>query len=223
MKLRFLFLFCALITVVSSLAGCRDRYEWNQKLTVTVETPEGEKSASSVTKIVALFGQLPGSGNEVEYDYSGEAVTLEVAPGRYLFALLGGSEERFYRALGYNYGDRGKKLDGISKMQGELRVLEPNNYPLLVTFANIADPASVQQVDAANLAASFGPGVKLKSITLEITDEPVTTGRVESVLGWWCDYKNESARLNASRSIAISTNELSDNLGTGAFRIGDCT
>lgn len=32
-----------------------------------------------------------------------------------------------------------------------------------------------------------GKCYSLKSITLEITDEPVTTGRVEKVLGWLSD------------------------------------
>ena len=32
--------------------------------------------------------------------------------------------------------------------------------------------------------ATFGPGVRLKRIEFEITDEPVTFGRVESHLPW---------------------------------------
>lgn len=61
-------------------------------------------------------------------------------------------------------------------------------YPMLVTFDDIADPASVKLVDPADLAASFGPGVRLKAVTLEVTDEPVTEGRVKGVLGWLPDY-----------------------------------
>jgi hypothetical protein len=34
----------------------------------------------------------------------------------------------------------------------------------------------VQRVDPANLAASFGPGIRLKRITVEVTDDDVTTG-----------------------------------------------
>jgi hypothetical protein len=60
-----------------------------------------------------------------------------------------------------------------------------SHYPLLVAFMDINDPNSVREVDPDNLAATFGPGVSLKRITLEITDEPVTEGKIESVLGWW--------------------------------------
>lgn len=50
---------------------------------------------------------------------------------------------------------------------------------------DINDPNSVREVDPANLAATFGPGVSLKRITLEIRDEPVTEGKIECVLGCW--------------------------------------
>ncbi|MCA9423137.1 MAG: hypothetical protein KC592_19110 [Nitrospira sp.] len=57
-----------------------------------------------------------------------------------------------------------------------------DRYPLLVTFSDITDPKTVQQVDPTNQAATFGPGVVLKRITLEITDEPVTEGKIEQIL-----------------------------------------
>ena len=69
--------------------------------------------------------------------------------------------------------------DGITS-PAEVRAAD---YPLLVTFADPADPTSVQRVDPANLAASFGPGVTLKRITVEVTNDPVTTG-IEKRLGW---------------------------------------
>ena len=50
------------------------------------------------------------------------------------------------------------------------------------------DPASVKRVDPDDLAASFGPGVSLRKITLTITDEPATDGKVRELLGWLSDY-----------------------------------
>jgi hypothetical protein len=35
-----------------------------------------------------------------------------------------------------------------------------------------------------NLAATFGKGVRLKNITIEMTDEPVTDAEVEKHLPW---------------------------------------
>lgn len=62
--------------------------------------------------------------------------------------------------------------------------IPPDRYPLLVTFGDITDPTTVRQVDLANLAAAFGPEVSLKRIRLEIPDEPMTEGKIESALGW---------------------------------------
>jgi hypothetical protein len=52
----------------------------------------------------------------------------------------------------------------------------PTAYPILVRFADIVDPKTVELVDPDNLAASFGKGVKLRRITLERTEDAVTTG-----------------------------------------------
>jgi hypothetical protein len=47
---------------------------------------------------------------------------------------------------------------------------------MLVTFKDIADPTSVVLVDPDDLAASFGAGYRLKAITVQVTDKPVTVG-----------------------------------------------
>lgn len=94
---------------------------------------------------------------------------------------------------------------------------------MLVTFSDINDPKTVQKVDPSNFPASFGSGVKLRRVTLTITDEEVTTGKIESVLIWWCKLRSTRAPLKGSTSVAVFNNELSNNLGTGAFRVGDCT
>ena len=112
----------------------------------------------------------------------------------------------------------------IERQVGEPPRDVPRKYwPVLVTFTDISDPTSVQLVDPDDLSAVFGEGFALRAVTLEITDAPVTSGVVEGVLGWWCEYRTQRARLNGSTSIAISTNDLPDVLGTGAFRVGECT
>ncbi len=54
---------------------------------------------------------------------------------------------------------------------------------MLVTFDDVTKPETVGQVDPEDLAAVFGEGVRLQAVTLEITEEAVTVGRVERVLG----------------------------------------
>ena len=48
-------------------------------------------------------------------------------------------------------------------------------YPILVTFGDLRDPRSVIAIDPADLAKAFGPGVVLKRITVQMTNDPVTT------------------------------------------------
>jgi hypothetical protein len=85
-------------------------------------------------------------------------------------------------------------LDLISTLSAT-RELTPKQYPLLVTFGDINDPASVKRVDPDNLELAFGPGYALQSITLSITDEPVTKGGVEKVLGWLAQIGRKQANL----------------------------
>ena len=68
--------------------------------------------------------------------------------------------------------------------------LPADGLPILVTFGDITDPTSVQRVDPTDLAASFGPSVDLKAVTLEITDEPVTMGQIER-LPFWSDLERQ--------------------------------
>lgn len=161
-----------------------DDHEWRQKLTVEVQTPGGPRRGSAVVQVNARF--FHGStGNEVTYQTKGEATVVEVAPGQYLFALIGGADERFYAAARDRFDgmDRGEWLYEIPK-QTEPVALTGGTIPLLVTFTDINDPTTVTRVDPANLTASFGPGVSLTAVTLEVTEDPVTEGRVEGVLGW---------------------------------------
>ena len=92
--------------------------------------------------------------------------------------------------------------------------------PTTVTFTDLADPTSVKLVNPSDLAATFGPGYRITRATIEVTDEPLTTG-IEKRLPWPVELYKRRARLNGSNNIAISTNELSDNLGTGSFKIGN--
>ena len=54
---------------------------------------------------------------------------------------------------------------------------------MMETFQDIADPTCVRLVNPADLAASFVTGVWLKSVTLEVTDEAMTEGRVQGGVG----------------------------------------
>ncbi len=200
---------------------------WHQKLTVEVQTPDGVKSASSVSAVrwervpewfhIGDSGGGPGAGF-----LKGEAVVLQLDEGKYLFALLKGDLARMAIHVfaepplkAYNRQAYGPVLDRLPGL-AETRILTPKQYPLLVTFRNINDPASVKQVDPADLAATFGPGYSLTSITMSITDEPMTKGKVEDVLGWLENFR--AIHLDGSRYATIDAdNRFANSLSAGSF------
>jgi hypothetical protein len=148
---------------------------------------------------------LSQAGNPA--DVRGEAVAVDLGKRGVLFALISHqSDLEFYDAFplpGENDGQRGSTPEGIQYhaslplgTKGILDPSEPPGYPKLVTFKDLNDPKSVIEaqiwernkdngrfyLNEDRFEELFGPGVKLKDITLEITDEPVTWGVVDKYL-----------------------------------------
>ncbi|MCA9499915.1 MAG: hypothetical protein KC588_12035, partial [Nitrospira sp.] len=141
-------------------------------------------------------------------ELEGEAVVVELPAHHYLFALLTYNaflardvfKDRIIEAV----HAPGERWAGALSGLRETRVIDPKQYPLLVTFTDLTDPKTVEKVDPENLAATFGPGVSLKRITLEITDEPVTEGKVESLLGEVLIFKTVEERI-AEKKLVFMT------------------
>lgn len=164
-------------------------YVWRQKLTVEVQVGNEVRSASSVSEMrVTFMPKILPESHEFDIKLRGEAVVLNVTPSSALFALLNKMEnisiEVFKDML-----PRDSARSDFSTLAAlrEPRDVPRDRYPLLVTFGDIADPKTVRRVDPDDLAASFGRGVSLRRITLAITDEEVTEGKVEQVLPWLSD------------------------------------
>ena len=192
---------------LAALAGCTDNYIWNQKVTVRVDTPGGLRTGSSVHKVSVTHHTndfLVGlaNGHSLTSGMRGEAVVVDVRPDappgepRYLFLLLGeppyrlaqhairpGRDASSYRAQpNQKRLSVGESFSQIVNAEGSHPV-PVYRLPLMVTFRDVADPTSVMRVEPDQLAATFGPGVRLAGVTLEVVDEEVTQGRVIDVLG----------------------------------------
>ena len=143
---------------------------WHQRLTVTVTTPVGEVQGASVTEVRMSDDrgalQLPESAG-VHARYTGEAVVVEVTPGRYLFALLGGGEGWESDAAHWSYAafdlapsNSTDFRDSMAKLKAQPlntpAALPARAWPMFVTFTDIADPKTVQLVDPDDLDATFG-------------------------------------------------------------------
>jgi hypothetical protein len=174
-------------------------YAWNQKLTVTVSTPCGEVSGSSVVAVSYTKNFFSGGWGGALYHLTlrGDATAVDLGGGQFLFALLAyeHSQEPHSTGMiplkllrlpnesddGYWATDRFKRVQAAS---GRSPITLPQRlYPRFLRFRDIKDPATAELVDPDNLAKSFGPGVRLIRVTIEITDEPVTRG-IRKVLPW---------------------------------------
>ncbi|MFD0915922.1 hypothetical protein ACFQ14_05840 [Pseudahrensia aquimaris] len=190
----FVALIALIVWVYSMLGGL----EWREKVTLTVTTPTGVKSAYSVHRVGLPRADLV-TGRSLKYR-RGEAIVLELPDSsgpRYLFALL----DVRWRALHIYKDDLEKSSDISGLTKSAPRVMPREYYPILVTFDDITKPETVKPVDPNNLAATFGEGYALKSVTLEITNERVTEGRVEEVLGWWPSFRG--GPYNSMKSLKL--------------------
>ena len=196
---------------------------YRYRMTVEVDTPQGLKSGFAVREIVysKQLIKLPDAA-AVTVTQRGEAVAVDLPNGQVLFALL---STNGYETLQAAFGDDSPAtLDAalVDRRVVELHpkpnsIPEQSGYPMLVTFLDIADPASVKLVDSADLAASFGSGVQLKRTTVEMTNDPVTTG-IKKRLRWLGNYPEP--RLD-SRYRGSSDPSLPQKLSHGNFVRGE--
>ena len=248
---RFVTKFVLLVFVLLGLVGCfGDDYAWNQKLTIVVETPDGIKTGSAVTRVTWNKNHFFKDGGPWWRKVYGESAYVDMDDGKYLFATIGQDTSSIaLRSLEPRYPRRGA-VGVIYKEFANLKeplVLVLKHYPTLVTFDDINDPKTVRKVDPYDLDATFGctqtqrivAGLtydsdniprdenglaavpqcySFKKITLEITNEPITEGRVEGVLGWLSNYAANGWTLSGEKKIAYHVDDnFAERTTTGVF------
>ncbi|MGB7420134.1 MAG: hypothetical protein WA918_13230 [Erythrobacter sp.] len=189
-----------------ALTACGDDAtpDYRYRLTVEVETPEGLRTGSSVIEVEQTLGGAASAGGlagqQIYYRTRGEAVAVDLPGGETLFALLRSDNDVEWSARVMQMlaprteGEAFEEVfDNVLMIEGEVEVPrtwpanvvlpERSAYPMLVSFADLDDPTSVELVDPDDLEATFGEGYALERITVQLTDEPVTTG-IEERLGW---------------------------------------
>lgn len=171
-------------------------YDYRYKLKVEVDTPTGVKTGFSVVEIsvgksgTIMPAAMRGGSAHLRH---GEAVAIDLMPNKTLFVLLQSDLDPEWATTAAIYAvdierpkgtDSGTDLDNyFETLRADRRVWQVKRShgqspspqdPTFLSFRNLADAASVEQVDPDNLEKTFGPGVKLKSLTIQITDQPIT-------------------------------------------------
>lgn len=178
------------------------------RLAVEVETPEGPKSASGVVAVhpdrsYSRRGQTRTVGDAIFVDLGGAknlvALLAHVDKNLVLddmnYVALRAYNEAAGRRVSFNEMSR---LTGIVPVKGE-------PIPVLVTFADPANPGTARAVAPDEVEAVLGKGYRLKGLTAEVVPngywpldfggvlgEPVTRG-IQSKLPWLSGADNPAA------------------------------
>lgn len=196
---------------------------WRYKLTVEIETPEGVKSGFAVREVKAIHGIQITPESSPSVQVRGEAVVVDLGERGTVFALLGqkgGNTDAAKHVVFYTfpYAGGGLTSAGIRYYDGLIkrpRDVNENYIPLMVTFDDMNDPKTVREVYSKranwgrnkpdhlafditdNFEEIFGEGVRLKSVTIEMVDEPVTW-EIEKRLPWLPGRKYVRGALGGS-------------------------
>lgn len=141
------------------------------RMTMVVETPDGVRSASGILAVTPYRGYSPGGTTRT----SGDAVFVDLGHGKNLVALLAHLDKTL-EVDGINYvalraypevAGRRVNFNDLSKQTGVVPV-DGALVPVLVTFADPADPTSAKAVAPGDAEAALGEGFRLRGITVEV-------------------------------------------------------
>jgi len=86
-----------------------------------------------------------------------------------------------------------------------------------VAFEDLSDPKTVSIIPPDSMENAFGAGIKIKEITVEITNEKITS-RILEILKWLPEFY--SKRLDGKRLIsALAEHRDANSLSSGNFMV----
>src|SRR6266568_2144223 len=177
------------------------------RLTIEVETPEGRKSAAGILAVHPDRSYSRGGHTRI----AGDAVFVDLGGGKNLVALLAHIDGKLeldgmnYVALrAYLASGKRVSFNEMSRTTGSVPV-KGALIPVLVTFADQADPGTARNVPSDDAEAVLGKGYRLQGITAEAVPngfwpldfggalgEPVTRG-IQTRLPWLNGADNPAA------------------------------
>lgn len=193
-----------MIGLTGLLGGCGllANYRFRCRISVVIETLSGSYTGSSVFEVETVpQTDLLTRSSGAETFVKGEAVAVDLPNGGTLFALLktrgmSGNDNwavmsmhALDPAFAFDFVATAKRLRSRSAVSANAAVL-PQDSPLFVTFDDVTDPETVRLIDPIQLADIFGTETKRVSVTVELTDAPITF-RLQRLLPWIRDTPTE--------------------------------
>jgi hypothetical protein len=175
--------FLLALIVLPILAGCFPVIDRTLKVTLAVEADGVVYEGSGIQQIVC-YSAIPflGGMSTGGCHTKGEAVFVMIGDSGPLFIpLLIDYEESISRGRPYGNPRPTRWTIPMNSVSTKM--------PALYRFANLNDVTTLEAVDPNDFAATYGPGVSYKSITVEqIRWGRVTRGKVIKVLPVLNDY-----------------------------------
>lgn len=175
---------------------------WNEKLTITLESSAGTFTASRVYEANTRinFFDYP-SLHRPSYGVKGESIIIEIPGKGAVIARLSGKfhycpiRKKFNMACLAQHvfkqdGASNKKLAAhIQEQKGKPQTLQPELYPDFVYLPDVQQLKDLKLVQANELESVLGAGARIKAVTLEVTDEAISTPEINTRLPWFKSVK----------------------------------
>ena len=197
------------------------------RLAAEIETPEGIRTGSSVIAVQwSLPGTLFGAMGSAGFAIDGEAVAIDLPKGERLFILLQRPDDMDWASrLGESIDlppddgpvdpqDRFAVQDRQFQRLIADRAVHPlhrrrksaaedaDDTPYFVRLATPGDPRSMMVLDPDQLEKAYGPGYRLKALTVQVTDAPVTrTIAAQLAPGFFDAWERYSAGIAHCRNV----------------------
>lgn len=188
------------------------------RMTVEVETPDGVRSASGVIAVTPYRGYNPGGTTRI----AGDAVFVELGGGKNLVALLLHVDRTIdidainYVALRAYPAATGKRVN-FNDMNRQTGVVPVTGalVPVLLAFADPADPGSAKAVPPGDSETVLGGNYRLRGVSAEVVPngfwpidfggvlgEPVTRG-IAAKLPWLAGEGASAAAMTALKAAGL--------------------
>ena len=189
-----------LIGTVIYACSPKYRYSYRFKMIVEIDTPEGIVSGSNVIQVrvagpIRSMTVIDSRRNRI----TAEALPIQLA-GKTLFVSLWGGRRKYRNGTSVDYINYVMEIafssydkifiDDYYQVNPDKTsfVLSENNYPAFFVFSDFTDPATNRLVFADEFETIFGAGYQLKTIAVQLTDEPVVSHKIEKILPWITIY-----------------------------------
>jgi hypothetical protein len=188
----FLCIIVAIAAVVGLYKLRYPTYSYRYRMTVEIDAGGEVRSHSRVIEVtVTRVPQITTEVGPFERSAQGQAVFIGLPGGKNLVALLASGETGERRGYPLDVVPqvfKVKNVEDLPKLRGR-RELAPDQMPTLITVADPADARTAQVVKLASIDSLLG--VHLRSISVEMTTDPVPAPDIELHLPFLVKERDE--------------------------------